>query len=158
MPKKFNVAIIHGRTRTRKSIENYVRELGFIPRILMNEYSAETIFTRFRDLIWADIHCAVVLLTADDLIANDKRRARQNVVFELGYCFGAFDSIPDDADYKAENAIIVIEEEGVELFADITGVTTIKFERGKLSKEKDKIVQALANSFNSAKLHYRLKH
>ena len=101
MPKKFNVAIIHGRTRTRKSIENYVRELGFIPRILMNEYSAETIFTRFRDLIWADIHCAVVLLTADDLIANDKRRARQNVVFELGYCFGAFDSIPDDADYKS---------------------------------------------------------
>ena len=59
---------------------------------------------------------------------------------------------------KAENAIIVIEEEGVELFADITGVTTIKFERGKLSKEKDKIVQALANSFNRAKPHYRLKH
>ncbi|TQF05573.1 hypothetical protein E6W39_29255 [Kitasatospora acidiphila] len=63
---------------------------------------------------------AVVLLTGDDLgqvkSGGDLRpRARQNVVFELGYLFGKL----------GRKYIAVIYEDGVELPSDITGLVYI---------------------------------
>lgn len=153
--KDFNVAIMHGHYAL-DIITGYVEELGYTPRILKEEYEADTVLKRFRKLIWDHVHCVIVLLTADDKTDDQKFRARQNVVFELGYCFGAFDSIEDNASYKAENALILIEEEGLELFADITGITTIKFKRGELEKQKSIICRALENSYNKAKVFYDL--
>jgi hypothetical protein len=48
---------------------------------------------------------------------NGIKRARQNVVLEVGYCFGAFDSLPDKASYKRKNELIIVAENVVELFA-----------------------------------------
>jgi len=98
----------------------------------------------------------VVLLTGDDKLPKNKLRARQNVIFELGYSFGSFDMIDDSSSFKAENAIIVIEEDGIELFADIQGLTTIKFDRGKLSRKRQIIEQALLSSYDTAKTYYDL--
>jgi predicted nucleotide-binding protein len=156
MPKKFNVAIVHGHSKLKSTVKKYVEELGFVPRILKDEYSAETIFARFRDLIWDHTHCVIIILTGDDIISKNRFRARQNVIFELGYCFGAFDEIEDTSVYKAEKAIIILEEDGIELFSDIDGLTTIKFSKGNLSMQKERIKQALQNSFASAKVYYHL--
>jgi predicted nucleotide-binding protein len=54
---------------------------------------------------------------------------RQNVVFELGYCFGAFYRLPNIARYKPKHALFVVAEKGVELFADIDGLTRIEYKR-----------------------------
>ena len=157
MAEKFTIAIVHGHSKAFVSVKKCIKELGFKPRILKEEYTAANIFTRFRKLIWNDIHCVVVLLTGDDKLPQNKLRARQNVIFELGYCFGSFDKIGNSSGFKAENAIIVIEEDGIELFADIHGLTTIKFDRGKLSRKKQAIILALQSSYDTAKTHYDLK-
>ena len=51
-------------------------------------------------------------------------------------------------------AIIVIAEEGVELFADVAGLTTIQFERGRLGKRKRFIMEALTAAYQQARKFY----
>ena len=67
-----------------------------------------------------------------------KYRARQNVVFELGYCFGAFDSLDDRGIYTANDALVIVAENGVELFSDIDGLKRIDYEKAGLVAEKKK--------------------
>jgi len=154
--ENFEIAVMHGRSKDYKKIKKYIQECEFTPRILIEEYSANTIFDNLRDLIWEDVYCVVVLLTKDDLMKNGRRRARQNVVFELGYCFGAFDSLPSRASYKPKNAIIVIAEKGVELFSNIGGLVLIEYQVGQLDKKKDFIIEALEKSYKKAKSYYDL--
>ena len=152
--QNFQVAIMHGHSKDYLEIKDIVSECEFSPRILIEEYGADTIFENLKDLIWDDIHCVVVILTKDDEMLNGNKRARQNVIFELGYCFGAFDSLPDIASYKPKNALIVVAEKGVELFADIDGLTRIEYESGKISEKKDFIRKCLTRSYKKAKSYY----
>jgi predicted nucleotide-binding protein len=91
---KFQVAIMHGHSKDYLEVKKMINECEFLPRILVEEYAADTIFENLRDLIWDDVHCVIVILTKDDEMLDGNKRARQNVIFELGYCFGAFDSLP----------------------------------------------------------------
>jgi predicted nucleotide-binding protein len=154
--QKFNVLVLHGHGDGWQTIQEYVQECGFTARVLMQEPANGVLFNRFRDVVWYEVHCAIVLMTKDDRIAGRKGsfRARQNVVFELGYCFGAFDSLPDDEDYEATNAVIVVEEEGVERFANIEGLVAIRFAPDRLSDQKDRITQALEHAYKKAKAFY----
>lgn len=152
--KNFLVAIMHGHTADYSKLKNYVIECGYTPRILIEEYNAEIIFESLRNLVWEDIHCVLVLMTKDDEMKGGAQRARQNVVFELGYCFGAFDSLPDGASYEAKDALIIISEKDVELFADIDGLKRIIYESGKLEDQKELIKNALASSYKKAKEYY----
>ncbi len=155
MPKRnFEVAIMHGHSTDYLKVKNYILELGYSPRILIEEYIADTIFENFRNLIWDDIHCVIVMLTKDDLMANGKLRARQNVIFELGYSFGAFDSILDSASYGASDAMIILSEKDVELFADIDGLTRIEYETGSIESKKELILSSLEKTYQKAKKFY----
>lgn len=154
--KKFQVAIMHGHSDDYKIIKQIINECKFTARILIDEFFADTIFENLRELIWKDIHCVIIILTKDDEMKDGLKRARQNVVFELGYCFGAFDSLPDNAPYKAKNALIIIAEKDIELFADIDGLAPIQFETGKILDRKEFIVQALKKSYKKAKAYYDL--
>lgn len=145
---------MHGHSNDYLEVKNYVKECGFSARILIEEYGADTIFENLRDLIWDDVHCVIVILTRDDEMFDGNKRARQNVVFELGYCFGAFDSLPDIAPYKPKDALIVIAEKDVELFADISGLTRIVYENGKIEEKKEFIMECLMRSYNKAKNYY----
>lgn len=156
MPKKnFHVGIMHGHSKDYKELKSYIQEAGFTPRVLIEEYSANTIFDNFRDLVWWHLHCTIILLTKDDKMFSGKYRARQNVIFELGYCFGAFDSLSDNARYSSKEAIIIISERGVQLFADIHGVTRIDFKCGKLCDKKDFIMAAIQRTYLKAKKFYK---
>jgi predicted nucleotide-binding protein len=154
MKKKFQVAIMHGHSKEYTNVRKYIEKSGFTSRILIDEYNADTIFENLRNLIWDDIHCVIVILSCDDTTNENKKRARQNVVFELGYCFGAFDSLPDSASYKASDAIIVLAEEDIELFADIDGLRKIYFQKDRIEEKKETIIKALERSFEKAKIHY----
>ncbi len=154
MGKNFQVAIMHGHSKDYLRIKSYVVDCGFSARILVEEYGADTIFENLRNLVWNDVHCVIVILTKDDEMLNGKKRARQNVVFELGYCFGAFDSLPDIAPYKPKDALIVIAEQEVELFADIEGLTRITYESGKISEKEGFIKECLMRTYRKAKNYY----
>ena len=137
-------------------IKKYIKESGFTSRVLIEEYAADTIFENLRNLIWDDVHCVVVIMTKDDEMLNGMKRARQNVVFELGYCFGAFDSLADDGSYLPKDALIILAEKDVELFADINGLTRMVFERGKIEEKKEFIIDALKRCYKKAKPFYDL--
>ena len=154
--KDFQVVVMHGHSKDYLEIKDVILECKFTPRIMIEEYAADTIFENLRNLIWDDVHCVIIVMTKDDEMKDSSKRARQNVVFELGYCFGAFDSLPDDAFYKPKDAIIIIAEKEVELFADITGLTRIDYETGNLKERRVFIKTVLKKSYEKAKEYYDL--
>jgi len=91
-----NVFVVHGRDNNLKeNVADFLRELGVHP-IILHEMpnKSRTIIEKFEDQS-SNVKYAVVLLTPDDLgglISNpndQSPRARQNVVFEMGYFFGS---------------------------------------------------------------------
>ena len=161
--KKFNVAIMHGHSKAYQEVEKWVKEFGFTPRVLINNIKPVMIFEKLRQEVWDRIHFVIVIMSADDkgeIQAKNNKvgkkiiRARQNVVFELGYCFGAFDSLDENGEYTAEDAIILLKEEGVESFADIDGLTYVPYNNRTLKSKKEILKSALEDSFSKAKRKY----
>lgn len=79
-------------------------------RVLMEKFEQSALKTGF----------AVVLLTADDFgrakdAPTDQPRGRQNVVFEMGFFFGAL----------GRDRVAVLYDEGVEIPSDISGLVYI---------------------------------
>ena len=87
------VFIVHGHDEaSRESVARFLEKIGFEPVILHERPNkGRTIITKFREEA-ADIGFAVVLMTPDDqggkVGATLSPRARQNVVFELGFFIG----------------------------------------------------------------------
>lgn len=113
------VFIVHGHDDLMLSeTENLMRKLGLDPIILKDRANGglNTIIEKFEQN--SDVRFAIVLFTSDDIgykkgdEANGKTRARQNVVFELGYFIG-----------KLGRQNVSIINDGVEeLPSDIQGV------------------------------------
>lgn len=92
-PKPHRVFIVHGRAeKERESVARFLEKMGVQPVILEeHENLGRSVLKKFRD--YADVGFAVVLMTGDDRggLASEREtpklrpRARQNVVFELGY-------------------------------------------------------------------------
>ena len=86
--------MVHGHDEeTKQSVARTIERLGLESVILQEQPNqGRTIIEKFED--YADVGFAVVLLTEDDLGASNKEpqnlrpRARQNVVFELGFFVG----------------------------------------------------------------------
>jgi predicted nucleotide-binding protein len=98
------IFIVHGRDREpREAVAAFLENIGFESVVLHERANrGRSIITKFREEA-ADVVFAIVLLTPDDFGgvadgklfecrpgANAKPRARQNVVFELGFFVGAF--------------------------------------------------------------------
>ncbi|HUU86672.1 MAG TPA: nucleotide-binding protein [Candidatus Glassbacteria bacterium] len=130
------VFIVHGHDEgSRESAARFVEKLGLSAIILHEQASkGKTIIEKFED--YADVGFAIVLLTPDDVGASSKDpeklkpRARQNVIFELGYFIGKL----------GRGRVVALYKEGVEIPSDYKGVIFIPFdEHGswklKLTKE-----------------------
>ena len=93
--KSKEVFVVHGHDdAARETVARFLERLDLEPVILHEQPSmGRTIIEKFED--HSDVGFAVVLLTPDDVGALGDRphdlkpRARQNVVFELGYFAGA---------------------------------------------------------------------
>ena len=116
-----NVFISHGHDEKAKTtVAKFVESLGLKPVILDKQPSkGQTIIDKFEQQ--ADkAGFAIVLLTPDDVGSSKatgkrKLRARQNVIFELGYLLGGLGNQRVRALYK----------EGVELPSGIRDVTYV---------------------------------
>lgn len=118
------VFIVHGRDEAMKErTARFIEKIGADVIILHEMPSAgRTVIEKIE--AYADVGAAVVLLTADDVgalasdAANLKRRARQNVIFELGY-FAA---------KLGRERTIALYERDVEVLSDFGGVVYIELD------------------------------
>ena len=131
-----HVFIVHGRDQgTKEQVARFLEKLELEPVILHEQPSqGRTIIEKFED--YSDVAYAVVLLTPDDVgkLVSDKTkprpRARQNVVFELGFFIGKL----------GRKRVCALYQEEVELPSDFKGVVYIPLdERGawKLSLARE---------------------
>jgi predicted nucleotide-binding protein len=121
------IFVVHGHDHGRKeTVARFLTTLSLKPVILHEQADCgKTVIEKFEDHA-ADVRCAVVILTADDVAYAktdpDKKelRARQNVILELGYFVGKLG--------RARTFALV--ENGVELPSDIHGVVYIQLDEG----------------------------
>jgi predicted nucleotide-binding protein len=114
------VFVVHGHDgAARESVARYIERLGLIPVILHEQPNAgRTIIEKFE--AHSDVGYAVVLLTPDDLgrpaaAQTVVPRARQNVVFELGFFFGKL----------GRKHVCALHRDDVELPSDVQGLLYI---------------------------------
>ena len=120
------VFIVHGRdNEAKETVARFLQNLGLTPVILHEQPNqGQTIIEKFEQ--HAQVGFAVALLTPDDVGAlkseekNLKPRARQNVVFELGYFLGRL----------GRNRVCALTKGNVEIPSDYDGVVYISLDDG----------------------------
>jgi predicted nucleotide-binding protein len=133
-----NIFIVHGRDDAMKqAVARSVTKLG-LELIILHEQpnKGRTIIEKFED--YSDVGFAIVLLSGDDkgylksdLPKGAKLRARQNVIFEMGFFIGKL----------GRERVFLLLEQGVEHPSDIDGIVYTPYEsvdgnwRGKLVQE-----------------------
>ena len=119
------IFVVHGREEGPKyNVSGFLTELGLIP-VILDEQSdkGRTIIAKFEEEA-RDVGFAVVLLTPDDegrLRNSDavpSARARQNVIFELGFFAGAL----------GRNHVCAIVKGDLEIPSDYDGVVYIPYD------------------------------
>lgn len=123
--------IVHGRDEKEKlALKNYLQNtLGLPEPIILHEQPSmgRTIIEKFED-ISATAELAFVLLTPDDAPADadstntEKRRARQNVIFEMGFFIGVFG--------RNSGRVILLHKGPLDVPSDLNGVIYIDISKG----------------------------
>jgi len=127
-PKCF---IVHGHDGEAKyQLMYYLQNtLGFQKPIILHEQPnlGRIILEKFEDEA-KDVDIAFILLTPDDISSTsdtpkkEKRRARQNVIFEMGYFLAKFG--------RKRGRVILLHKEKIELPSDIAGLVYIDISDG----------------------------
>jgi integrase len=121
------VFIVHGYDEgAKESVARFLERLKLEPIILHEQPNAgRTVIEKFE--AYADVGFAVVLLTPDDVGASAsvaikpeglQPRARQNVVFELGYFIGRL----------SRRRVCALYKKGVEIPSDYEGVVYVELD------------------------------
>jgi len=134
-----NIFIVHGHNEEMKqSSARFIEKIDLKPIILHEQPNkGKTIIEKFND--YSNVSFAVILLSADDIafrkndkIENASFRARQNVIFELGFFIGKI---------GRENVVILHEQiDNFEIPSDYQGVLYIPYDSNgnwKLSIAKE---------------------
>lgn len=116
-----NIFIVHGHdSDLLNELKSFLQNNLKLPEpLILREQPSlgKTIIEKFEHYS-EETDIVFVLLTPDDLIQNnnksDKRRARQNVLFELGYFYGKLQ--------RNSGKIILISKGDIELPTDISGI------------------------------------
>ncbi|MBZ0285225.1 MAG: nucleotide-binding protein [Anaerolineae bacterium] len=121
--KKRNIFIVHGHdTNAKDAVEKFILQLKLEPVVLANEVDdGRTIFQKLED--YASVAYVIALLTSDDVCVAQQHtstpRARQNVIFELGYFIGKYGT----------TRVKALVSDNVELPSDIHGLLYIPFHK-----------------------------
>ena len=139
--KSTRVFIVHGQDEGKKyELESYLQKLlAEAPIILHQEPNGGKVLIEKLEDSASSVGYAIVLLTGDDVgrakqldSKDDQSRARQNVVFEMGFFFGLI----------GRGRVAVLYEQGLEHPSDISGLVYIALDaaggwKGKLASEMD---------------------
>lgn len=144
---EFTVFIIHGHSEEWRKVERYIKdELGFNAIVMKESYSGKLILNKFRDAV-SEADCAIAIMSPDDKLENGNFRARQNVLYELGYCQGVFDYYYGD-DYDFE-PVIVIKEKSIDFkeASDLLGLEVLNYTHNNIESTIHHISKALENMY-----------
>ena len=115
-----DIFIVHGRNHgIKETVARFIHKLELNPIILHEQPNlGRTLIEKFTD--YSNVGFAIVILTGDDLgkaidESDLQNRARQNVIFELGYFIGKL----------GRAKVCALYEEGVELPSDYEGIVYI---------------------------------
>lgn len=129
--KPLRTFIVHGHDdKTKYELKNYLQNtLQLSEPVILHEQPGlgRTIIEKFENI--ADsVNLVFVLLTPDDIVVsgneNDeqKRRSRQNVIFEMGYFMGKMS--------RQFGRVILLYKGSLELPSDISGLEYIDISKG----------------------------
>lgn len=131
MDEDTRVFIVHGHAdRLKWELKNYLQNTVGLPEpIILHEQPnlGRNLMEKFEDFA-STATLAFVLLTPDDVGSAadaadaDKRRARQNVIFEMGYFLGLL--------RRASGRVILLHQGPLELPSDIAGLVYIDISGG----------------------------
>jgi len=123
--------IVHGHDeKSLLKLKNFIQNsLKWGEPVILREQPSrgKTIIEKFEENI-LDIDYIFVLLTPDDKVLNSgdpnelKRRARQNVIFELGFFYGQYG--------RRSGRILVLHKGPIEIPTDISGIIWIDISDG----------------------------
>lgn len=140
------VFVVHGHDdEAKESVARFIEKLG-LSAIILHEQpaSGRTVIEKFER--YSDVAFAVVVLTPDDVGATLRKRedlrprARQNVIFELGFFVGKL----------GRNKVCALFREDVEIPSDYNGVCYIPVDRNGAWRTQ------LASELRAAGLHIDL--
>lgn len=140
------IFIVHGRDRnTLVETENMIRRIGLEPIVLSRMASSGlTIIEKFEK--YSNVKFAIVLLTPDDIGSlfeentNYSFRARQNVIFELGFFYGKL----------GRSNVCCITKSNIEKPSDIDGIVYLRFNESIEEVEYD-----LMKELNAANIKFK---
>ena len=137
--KSTKVFIVHGHdVQLRTKVENVLMKLGLDPIILAQQSNdGDTVIEKF-ERISSEADYAIILLTADDkgkpkTSKKYELRARQNVIFEMGYFRAKL----------GKKNVCYMYEEKVELPSDVKGVAYVAIKQDE--KWQFELVKELQN-------------
>ena len=122
------IFIVHGRNEAMKqTVARTIEKIGLAPIVLHEKPSkGRTIIEKFTD--YSDVSFAVVLLSSDDVAypknqppEHAKFRARQNVVFELGFFIGKLG--------RKRVLVLYEEDKDFEMPSDYSGVLYTPYDK-----------------------------
>lgn len=118
------VFVVHGHNKEiQQSVARTIEKLGLKPIILHEQpNSGKTVIEKFE--AHSNVGFAIVIMTDDDAGKSNtekdlKKRARQNVILELGYFIGKL----------GRNKVLPLYMDGVELPSDIHGVVYVPIDQ-----------------------------
>jgi len=118
------IFIVHGwDDKSRLELCNILKDDLKLEPIVLQENpnnTVETIISKFERLA-NECSAAIVMFTPDDEAGTNKR-ARQNVILELGYFLGKFQS-------SNERKIIILKKGDIEIPSDISGVLYLEYNK-----------------------------
>lgn len=140
------VFVVHGRDKTALlETESLLRRIGLEPIVLHRmANNGMTLIEKFEK--FSDVKYAVVLLTPDDIGAlnedypNYRFRARQNVIFEMGFFYGKL----------GRSNVCCIYKSNVELPSDIDGVAYLPY-----NQSVEEVEMALLRELKAANLQFQ---
>lgn len=130
----FRVFIGHGGDRQWEAIKRYVGAEHLVTAFETDDRLGQQAYEVVERMI-SEATVAVIVMTGADVASTRRKRARQNVVHELGFAQGRL---------GARNTIIVVEE-GIELFSNIESIQQVRFAPGEIGTTEDVVLAAIAN-------------
>jgi predicted nucleotide-binding protein len=128
------VFIGHGRSAQWRELKDFIQDRLGLPWEEFNRMPAAgvTNITRLAEMLDASA-IALLVLTAEDEMADGTVIARQNVIHEAGIFQGRLGFM---------RAIVVLEE-GCESFSNIDGLGQIRFPRGRIATAFEEVRRVL---------------
>jgi predicted nucleotide-binding protein len=136
---KPHIFIGHGRSPAWRELKDYLRDLlGYTDVDFFEREARAGVHTgRVLDEMLNKANFALLVMTGEDETADDRVRARQNVIHEAGLFQGRL----------GWNRAIILREDGVEPFSNVDGLNEIRFGKGSIRDAFGEVVATLRREF-----------